>query len=600
MHPLPLVFGGIGLNQQVSNETKRKWYSGVSTSTYNTATYDTVRASEDWTDLNNNFEGEDWHANRLLASDFREWNAPVHPYETLGVDDAYAYGFTGKGQTIAIHDGEFCALPHEEFSRMNNEGRLTAYPRDGSNWAGCSSTNRHGMTVSGYAAADFQNDSTNFEDTIMGVAYNANLHWASNWGNNGYYWNPSKWALNIDDAKASGAVAHNNSWGFDDDLNPDVVKNYMDENNKTLAEALVHFQGIKTEGLADPSDDLYDIGIQSVEQNWTTDDWNKFFDSINSFQETGVYINAGSNDNFGNMGIVNCTASEKDGSGNINQNKQCHANPTITIDTSGGLPYLLPSLRDAWIQVVNVASWGFEDASSDGHMMWSAPCGQMAEWCVSGDAVHVSGVKQITSVGQTGLDVYTTSGYGTSYAAPMVSGAVAIMAEAFPNLSPAEWTQRLFATANNSWFGYNRCFDWSLVTDASLVTKWDVGVGGVPGDNWGGSCGGIDGYAEYGDGVTHAYNQIYGHGFPDLKKALEPIGYERIKVRDTQYAIAASAIVISGLTYQNFFFDGAQGQFHDALYTGFDFNMDNLVKQPVRSHSRSLNSFLTTPRANNG
>ena len=121
MHPLPLVFGGIVLNHQASNETKRKWYAGVRTSTYNTATYDTVRASEDWMDLNNNFEGEDWHANRLLASDFREWNAPVHPYETLGVDDAYAYGFTGKGQTIAIHDGGFCAIPHEEFSRMNNE-----------------------------------------------------------------------------------------------------------------------------------------------------------------------------------------------------------------------------------------------------------------------------------------------------------------------------------------------------------------------------------------------------------------------------------------------------------------------------------------------
>ena len=178
----------------------------------------------------------------------------------------------------------------------------------------------------------------------------------------------------------------------------------------------------------------------------------------------------------------------------------------------------------------------------------------------------------------------------------MVSGAVAIMAEAFPNLSPSEWTQRLFATANNSWFGYNRCFDWSLVTDASLVTKWDVGVGGVPGDFWGGSCGGIDGYAVYGDGVSHAYNQIYGHGFPDLKKALEPIGYERIKIRDTQYALAASAIIISGLTYQNFYFDGAQGQFHDALYTGFDINMVDLVKQPVRSHSRRLNSFDNSSR----
>ena len=138
--------------------------------------------------------------------------------------------------------------------------------------------------------------------TLMGVAYNADLHLADYWGSGAQHWNPSRWAENLDHAKASGAVVQNNSWGFDMDLNPDVVKNYMDENNKTLAEALVHFQGIKTEGLTGL--DWYDIGIQSVEQNWTTDDWNKFFDSINSFQETGVYINAGSNDNFGNMGIV--------------------------------------------------------------------------------------------------------------------------------------------------------------------------------------------------------------------------------------------------------------------------------------------------------
>ena len=45
---------------------------------------------------------------------------------------------------------------------------------------------------------------------------------------------------------------------------------------------------------------------------------------------------------------------------------------------------------------------------------------------------------------------------GKQYAAPMVSGAVAIMAEAFPTLTPSEWTQRLFATANNNWFNNTR------------------------------------------------------------------------------------------------------------------------------------------------
>ena len=37
------------------NKTIRRWDVGVNASTYNSSTYDTVRASEDWTDLNNNF-----------------------------------------------------------------------------------------------------------------------------------------------------------------------------------------------------------------------------------------------------------------------------------------------------------------------------------------------------------------------------------------------------------------------------------------------------------------------------------------------------------------------------------------------------------------
>ena len=100
------------------NNLPRKWEAGVSTSTYNTSTYNTVRASEDWTDLNNNFDG----GNSDL--DFRNENNPVHPYETLGVDDAYAYGFTGEGQMIALLDGNFCGVTHETFKRIDDEGRL--------------------------------------------------------------------------------------------------------------------------------------------------------------------------------------------------------------------------------------------------------------------------------------------------------------------------------------------------------------------------------------------------------------------------------------------------------------------------------------------
>jgi len=553
--------------------TVPKWGLGVNTSTYNYDIYDNVRASTDWTDLNTNLDG--YNSNY----DFRyEWN-PVHPYETIGADDAYAYGYTGQGQVIAIHDSEFCTVPHRDVKNKFNEGRITSYNWENWNW--CGESYYHGVSVFGFAAAEFNNNPAH-ENDLMGVAYNADLHLSDYWGSGGTNWEPTVWADNLNHAKKSGAVVQNNSWGFDDDLNPDLVKNYMDDNNKTLAEALVYYQGIKTEGLTG-SDTVYDIGISTSQQNWVVDDWNTFFNSINSFQETGVYVNAGSNDNYGNMGAVNCTA-------DIDGNKQCHSNPTKTIDTSGGLPYLLPSLRDAWIQVVNVLNYGFTDDNIRGQQIWSAPCAQMAEWCVSGDAVHVPALSYRTDANDTDSR-YLLEGYGTSYAAPMISGAVAIMAEAFPTLSPSDWTQRLFATANNSWFNNTNCFDWSKVTNTSLITKNDVGKDQANNDYWTASCGGIDAYAHYGNGIKHGYNEIYGHGYPDLKKALEPIEYNRIRVGNSYYTLAASTIFLSALTHQNLDFSRVVGQSHDALYTGFNFKMDNLVKHPIRNYSRNLNSF---------
>ena len=67
----------------------------------------------------------------------------------------------------------------------------------------------------------------------MGVAYNADLHLSDYYGDGAQHWNPSRWAENLDHGKNSGAVVQNNSWGFDDDLNPDVIKNYMDNNNNS-------------------------------------------------------------------------------------------------------------------------------------------------------------------------------------------------------------------------------------------------------------------------------------------------------------------------------------------------------------------------------
>ena len=82
---------------------------------------------------------------------------------------------------------------------------------------------------------------------------------------------------------------------------------------------------------------------------------------------------------------------------------------------------------------------------------------------------------------------YWTNVSGTSFAAPQVSGAIALLAQAFPNDTPQTWRDRLLASADNS------------------------------------MCTPFDGYVTFSNGVKHGYNHEFGHGVIDIKSALEEI-----------------------------------------------------------------------------
>ena len=76
--------------------------------------------------------------------------------------------------------------------------------------------------------------------------------------------------------------------------------------------------------------------------------------------------------------------------------------------------------------------------------------------------------------------------YGTSYVAPQIAGAVALLSEHFPNHSAEQIVDRLLASADNSFF-----------------TR--------------------DGVVTFGNGIQHGYNDEFGHGFMDIYAALNPI-----------------------------------------------------------------------------
>ena len=100
------------------------------------------------------------------------------------------------------------------------------------------------------------------------------------------------------------------------------------------------------------------------------------------------------------------------------------------------LPHHYSELKELWIAVTGIDSNGTEYTNAN-------RCGIAADWCIAAPAVSVISTDEDNT---SGYEVYT----GTSMAAPHVTGAIAILIEAFPTLSPEQIVDRLFATASTS------------------------------------------------------------------------------------------------------------------------------------------------------
>ena len=145
------------------------------------------------------------------------------------------------------------------------------------------------------------------------------------------------------------------------------------------------------------------------------------------------------------------------------------------------LPLAFPQLEAGWITALN----GVPTLNSAGEITsarrLSAECFEMARSCLMAEgAVY----------GTSGASSYEWPLIGTSFAAPIISAGIAILAEAFPSLNGPEIRDRLLVTADNSFFS--------------------------PAD--------IQGTREFTPAISHDYSSEYGHGFMNLEAALLPIG----------------------------------------------------------------------------
>ena len=160
-------------------------------------------------------------------------------------------------------------------------------------------------------------------------------------------------------------------------------------------------------------------------------------------------------------------------------------NTTYTHSTiMDALPYVDPSLEAGWLAVANGVP-SFSGASISSVQLLSSGCYEAARWCLVADGTWAHGPTATNAIAVSDRDY--DWGTGSSFAAPQVSGALALLAEAFPGLSPHELRVRLMASANNKFF----------TPDATV---------------------------ELANGFHKGYSYVYGLGFLDVRAALLPIG----------------------------------------------------------------------------
>lgn len=165
------------------------------------------------------------------------------------------------------------------------------------------------------------------------------------------------------------------------------------------------------------------------------------------------------------------------------------------------LPKFRPGLEDGWLAVVNaVPEFNSERILSADRI--SSACLDAARWCLTADGGWVAA----SDASATSYKLVT----GSSFAAPQVAGALALLAEAFPALSSHDLRIRLLASADNGFFAH-------------------------------------EGQQELAPGFFHGYGEEFGHGFLDIRAALLPIGAPTLQMENGDVITSNEPVMVSGV-----------------------------------------------------
>ena len=226
-----------------------------------------------------------------------------------------------------------------------------------------------------------------------------------------------------------------------------------------------------------------------------------------------------------------------------------------------GLPYLRPSLEAGWIAAVNGVPT-FSGGNVSSVQLLSSACYEAARWCLIAD-----GAWQVPDSGlqlRAGKSLVT----GSSFAAPQISGALALLQEAFSSLSPHDLRVRLLASADDGFF----------TPDATV---------------------------ELATGFNKGYSFAYGHGFLDIEAALKPIGGTTMTLASGGLVSTDAAVLQTGTAFGDaveISLAGTDVLVKDALSAGFVMPADALTSgarpgsRAAALLSRSLTGNLAQAR----
>lgn len=343
-----------------------------------------------------------------LASEFEtEEYAGMGALEMINASTAYARGATGDGVTVGVIDSGVYE-EHAEFSRGNGDKVTYAGSDYSSDRPRTDEALGHGTIVAGIIAANRDDNNFGSGFKMHGVAFDASIStFEIPLGSGGGPYQP----LDVDDINFS-------------------TDSYFAERFTTMANQaqIVNmsfgFSGVITDYSAADIESAFSASLDALRQ------FNK------PRGDRSIFVIAAGNawndlDEFGN--VVDASSPE----------------------LLPGIPYLFPELKDHVLAVAAVDSSG--EIS-----FYSNRCGAAADFCLSapggGDANNdgdfdeneiIWGPSPPPPDGEPDSDYYAGT-LGTSFAAPLVSGSLALLKQMFPSVGNHELVNRLLVTANKT------------------------------------------------------------------------------------------------------------------------------------------------------